>query len=289
MNKDLHFTLGFSPCPNDTFIFDALVHNKIDMEGLSFRPVIEDVETLNQHALSAQLDISKLSFYAYAFLSDKYQLLDAGAALGSGVGPLLISKKEIREPQKELRSVAIPGELTTANFLFSLFYPQIKNKKVMVFSDIEDAIMSEKVDAGVIIHENRFTYLNKGLFKIADLGSKWEAETGKPIPLGGIAVRRSLAEDVKSKINTLLKKSVEYGFANPSSSEQYIKRHSQDMNDAVIQQHIKLYVNDSSIDLGTEGREAVLALFQKAKYLNIINAITEPVFLTANSMHEQAD
>ncbi len=273
-------SIGFSPCPNDTFLFDALVHQKIDTEAISFKPVIDDVESLNRKAFLAQLDITKLSFFAYAFLSDHYQLLDSGAALGKGVGPLLISKKEFKNPEDEIRSVAIPGKYTTANFLFSLFYPHIKVKKEMVFSKIENAVLSGEVDAGVIIHENRFTYQQKGLFKIADLGTLWESSTGQAIPLGGIAIRRTLDEDLKLKVNSLLRKSVEYARSHPLAVMGYVKEHAQELDEEVIQKHIQLYVNDYSLDLGTQGREAISTLYRKGFELGLINKLTEPVFLT---------
>ncbi|TAH39951.1 MAG: 1,4-dihydroxy-6-naphthoate synthase [Bacteroidetes bacterium] len=278
-------TLGFSPCPNDTFIFDALVHAKIDCQNLSFKTILADVEGLNQKAFSSELDITKLSFFAYGFLSDKYQLLDSGAALGKGVGPLLVSKKHYTNPEKEIKSVAIPGKYTTANFLFSLFYPDIAVKKEMIFSSIEDAILNGEVDAGVIIHENRFTYEKKGLRKIADLGTEWENKTNMPIPLGGIAVRRSLSDEIKSTLNLIVRNSIEYAFANPESSTDYIRKHAQEMDEDVIRQHIDLYVNESSISLGTNGREAINLLFDKAGQLGLIEKINEPIFLKTKEMY----
>ena len=211
-------------------------------------------------------------------------MLDAGAALGKGVGPLLISKKSFNNPEKEIKSVATPGKYTTANFLFSQFYPEIKNKVEMPFSKIEDAVINGHVDAGVIIHENRFTYEKKGLIKIVDLGTKWEAETSGAIPLGGIAIRRSLPEDVKLKINNLLRKSVEFAFAHPESSHDYVRQHSQEMASDVLKRHIDLYVTESSIDLGTAGREAINTLLNKAVELKLIEKIHQPIFLKAKEM-----
>lgn len=288
MKNNTPLSIGFSPCPNDTFIFDALIHYKIDTEGISFKPELADVESLNRRAFSAELDITKLSFFAYAFLSSEYQLLDSGAALGRGVGPLLISKKKFINPGKEIKTVAIPGKHTTANFLFSLFYPHIKIKQEMVFSEIEDAVLSGQVDAGVIIHENRFTYEDKGLCKITDLGSQWESETGKSIPLGGIAIRRALDNKLKIKVNTLLKQSVEFAMANTDASKQYVKSHSQELDDDVIQKHINLYVNDSSIDLGKNGRDAVLTLYEKAQSMSLIGSLTEPIFLKTKELQFKA-
>ncbi len=285
MNNIQQLTLGFSPCPNDTFIFDAMVHNKIDCQNLNFKTELADVEKLNQKAFSSELDITKLSFFAYGFLSDRYQLLDSGSALGKGVGPLLVSKRTFLNPAAEIKSVAIPGKYTTANFLFSLFYPHIKQKKEMVFSSIEAAVLSGEVDAGVIIHENRFTYEKKGLKKIADLGTEWEKETNMPIPLGGIAVRRSLPEEVKSTINSIVRQSIEFAFANPESSANYVREHSQEMEENVIRQHIDLYVNESSISLGQQGQDAIHLLYKKAQDFGLTEKIQEPIFLKIKEMH----
>ncbi len=254
-------TLGFSPCPNDTFIFDAMIHGKIDTEGLEFAPVLDDVETLNRKAFAGELEITKLSFFAYAKVYEKYQLLSSGSALGKGVGPLFISKKKFNDPKNEIKSIAIPGKNTTAYFLFRTFFPELTNVNEMVFSDIESAILEEKVDAGVIIHENRFTYEAKGLSKIADLGDLWEKKTQLPIPLGGIAIRRDLSEDVKKKVERVLRKSVEYAFENPESSYEYVEKHAQEMSAEVRQKHIDLYVNSFSLDLGADGKKAVHEMF----------------------------
>jgi len=255
-------TLGFSPCPNDTFIFDAMIHGKIETEGLQFEVSLEDVETLNRKAISGQLEITKLSFFAFSKVSEKYQLLSSGSALGKGVGPLLISKKKFIDPTKEIKSIAIPGKNTTAYFLFKTFYPELTNVNEMVFSDIEGAVLEEKVDAGVIIHENRFTYESKGLLKIADLGDLSEKKTHLPIPLGGIAIRRDLEEDVKKKVERVLRKSVEYAFADPESSADYVKKHAQEMSVEVRKKHIELYVNSFSVELGDAGRKAIHEMFR---------------------------
>ena len=206
----MKLTLGISPCPNDTFIFDAMVNNKIDMEGMSFELVITDVEKLNKLAFQHALDITKLSYYAYAHVIKDYVLLHAGSALGNNCGPLLISKPGNQESIHERLTIAIPGKYTTANFLLSLAFPRATNKVEMLFSDIENAIMQDKVDAGVIIHENRFTYQDKGLIKIMDLGEYWESQTRLPIPLGGIAMKRNIPSEIARKVNRLLRKSVEY-------------------------------------------------------------------------------
>lgn len=275
-------TLGFSPCPNDCFIFDAMVNGRIDTEGLSFDLVMADVEELNRRAFAGNIDITKLSYHAYAHLTHEYVLLDAGSALGFGVGPLLISKYQvsgIKYQVDETTRVGIPGKYTTANFLFSLCYPNAKNKVEMLFSEIENAVLSGQVDAGVIIHENRFTYEQKGLHKIIDLGEWWEKETGAAIPLGGIVIKRELPDEVKQKVNRIIRKSVEYAFANPNASMPFVKAHAQEMEEAVMQKHIDLYVNKYSIDLGEEGKRAIKVLFNKAVNSGVVNSINKQIFL----------
>ncbi|MEK6616369.1 MAG: 1,4-dihydroxy-6-naphthoate synthase [Bacteroidota bacterium] len=264
----MKLSLGFSPCPNDCFIFDGMLHGKIDTEGLSFKPVIEDVETLNRRVRSSEfgvrsLDITKLSFFAFAQAQKNYSLLDSGSALGFGVGPLVVSKNShLRTPDSRLR-VAIPGKNTTANLLFSLAYPHLKNKTEVLFSKIEDAVLSGKFDLGVIIHESRFTYQQKRLEKVIDLGEWWEKKTGFPIPLGGIVIKKSFPKEFKEKITRIIRRSVEFAFANPESSKAFVKKHSQEMDDAVIKQHINLYVNKYSLSLGRKGKEAVSMLMKK--------------------------
>ena len=282
----MKLTLGFSPCPNDTFIFDALIHHKIDTEGLEFEVFYDDVETLNQKAFRGELDITKLSYHAFAYIVDKYVLLDAGSALGFGVGPLLICKGDPELLHSQLTidhsplTLGIPGKYTTANFLLGLAFPNATNKKELVFSEIEDAVLSNKVDVGLIIHENRFTYQDKGLKKIIDLGDYWEKQTGCAIPLGGIVANRNLPLDVQHKINRVLKKSVEFAFANPKSGLEFIRSHAQEMSEEVMYKHIELYVNKYSVDLGEEGRKAIQILFDTAREKNIIPEIKEEIFLT---------
>ncbi|HEY0055189.1 MAG TPA: 1,4-dihydroxy-6-naphthoate synthase [Pedobacter sp.] len=275
----MKLTLGFSPCPNDTFIFDALIHKKIDTEGLEFTVSYDDVETLNKKAFDNELDITKLSFHAFAYVADNYALLDAGSALGFGVGPLLLSKNPDEDLNSNLR-VGIPGKYTTANFLLSLAYPHLSNKTEMLFSNIEDALVRDEIDLGLIIHENRFTYQDKGLHKVIDLGEYWERETGCAIPLGGIVIKRTLSDDVKLKVNRVLQRSVEFAFANPKSGVAFIKSHAQSMDEAVMFQHIELYVNKYSIDLGQEGRKAIKVLFEKAQSLGVIPKIEKDIFLS---------
>ena len=260
----MRLTLGFSPCPNDTFIFDALVNQKIETEGFSFETKLEDVETLNQWAFKGELDITKLSFAAGLKVADKYRLLNSGSALGRGCGPLLIARKDIPLTSVKDLTIAIPGENTTANLLFSIAFPGATHKKIMVFSDIENAVLNGDVDAGVIIHENRFTYQLKGLVKLIDLGEFWEATTGQPIPLGGIFIRRDLPEAVQQKVDELIHNSLEHAFSGYPSLSSYVKDHAQEMDEQVMRQHIDLYVNQFSLDLGEEGKIAVEKLKEMA-------------------------
>jgi 1,4-dihydroxy-6-naphthoate synthase len=256
----MKLTLGFSPCPNGTFIFDALVNKKIDTEGLEFEPVLEDVQTLNAWAVEQKLDISKLSFPALFSQANNYSILNSGAALGKGVGPLLIAKRMVNVPDICHCKIAIPGENTTANFLLRYAFPQVKNLVPMLFSFIEEAVLNGKVDLGVIIHENRFTYQQKGLYKICDLGEVWETREGLPIPLGCIAVKKSLPPDVQNKIDDLIKKSLQFAFESYPSISSYVSEHAQEMEEEVMRKHIELYVNDYSIDLGENGKEAIMKL-----------------------------
>jgi 1,4-dihydroxy-6-naphthoate synthase len=274
-------SIGFSPCPNDCFIFDAIVNQRIDLEGLEFDVKMEDVETLNRWAVEEKLDCTKLSFHAFAHLSNSYQLLNSGSALGFNCGPLLISKKEIS--QEDIRSknlnIAIPGKLTTANFLLAIAFPEATQKTEMLFSEIENAVLSGKVDLGLIIHENRFTYKQKGLKKIIDLGEFWESLIHAPIPLGGIVIKRSLPDEIKQRVNRIIQKSVQYAFAHPEESMPFIKEHAQEMDPIVMQQHIQLYVNEYSVDLGKTGREAIDLMMQKAKELQLVNEINPDLYV----------
>jgi 1,4-dihydroxy-6-naphthoate synthase len=276
-NKKL--TIGFSPCPNDTFIFDALIHHKIDTEGLTFDVYLGDVEDLNQKAFNNELDITKLSYHAYGYFTDKYVLLDAGSALGAGCGPLLITKPTTLHSSLNTLKIAIPGKYTTANFLLSIAHPEATNKVEMLFSDIEDAVLSGKVDAGLIIHENRFTYQQKGLEKIFDLGEYWEKTTSSLIPLGGIVMKRNLPTETIHKVNRLLRKSIEYAFENPDSPLAYMQCHAQEMDIKVMMQHVDLYVNKYSIDLGDEGKSAITKMFNLAEEKGIIPKISNSLFV----------
>ena len=271
----MKLTLGFSPCPNDTFIFDALINKKIDAEGLEFDAVLEDVETLNQWAFEGRLDVTKLSYPAFFQNLDKYVLLNSGAALGKGVGPILISKFQTQNSKVEDLLIALPGENTTANLLFSFAYPQAKKKIFMRFDRIEDFVLNDSSRAspiagdlkgalGVIIHENRFTYQQKGLYKVTELGEYWEEKMNSSIPLGGIAAKRSIDKAISLQVDKLIKKSIEFAFSNYPLIKDYVKQHSQEMGEEVMRQHIELYVNNFSIDLGKDGKKSIETLYKVA-------------------------
>ncbi len=257
----MKLTFAYSPCPNDTFMFEPIVSGRIDTEGLKFEMHLADVEELNRCAIDDTYDITKLSFNAYTRLTNQYQLLNAGSALGRKCGPLLISKKSMNSEDVKNAKIAIPGQNTTANFLLSFAYPDLQNKSEMIFSEVEASILSGETDAGVIIHENRFTFQDRGLVQIKDLGEHWEEKTGYPIPLGGIVTRRRFTEDLKQKIDRVIARSVAYAQAHPESGNEYIRSHAQEMDIDVMKSHINLYVNDFSANIGSEGRAAINYLF----------------------------
>jgi 1,4-dihydroxy-6-naphthoate synthase len=266
----MKLTLGFSPCPNDTFIFDALVNHKIDTEGLDFELVTEDVQTLNRLALEGNIDVTKISYGVWPLVQDRYTLLNSGSALGKGVGPLLITGNEaVTAENLADKTVLIPGENTTAHLLFSLAFPQVKHKQFVVFNQIEEALLQQQADAGVIIHENRFTYMQKGLKKIIDLGDYWEKTTGAPIPLGGIIANQGLSPDTIAKVDRLIRKSLEYAFERYPELPAYVKDNAQEMEEGVMRQHIDLYVNQYSLDLGEEGNKAIDTLCSVYNRLHI--------------------
>ncbi|HQX73891.1 MAG TPA: 1,4-dihydroxy-6-naphthoate synthase [Chitinophagaceae bacterium] len=275
----MKLTLGFSPCPNDTFIFDALINKKIDTEGLEFDVVLQDVETLNQWALEGKLDVTKLSFPAFFKSLEYYTLLNAGSALGKGVGPILItdSQQEITNEEINQASIALPGVNTTANLLFSFAYPEAKDKRFMLFSAIEEALVNKETDLGVIIHENRFTYQQKGLRKVKDLGEYWEERMELPLPLGGIAINQWVKRSLALKVNELIRKSLDFAFKNYPLIPDYVKQHSQEMSEDVMRKHIDLYVNNYSLDLGDEGKLAIESLYQVFLELNNQEADDEDV------------
>jgi 1,4-dihydroxy-6-naphthoate synthase len=277
----MNLSLAFSPCPNDCFMFDAIVNRRIDLEGLEFTVRLADIEALNMAAFAGEVDVTKLSFHAYAYCADTYVLLDAGSALGRNCGPLLISKRAISMEEVAAGNlrIAIPGKYTTANFLCGLAFPQAQDKTELLFSDIEAAVLDGRYDAGLIIHENRFTYEAKGLRKIVDLGEFWEAETGAPIPLGGIVIRRSLPDEVKQKVNRLVRRSVEYAFAHRDASRPYVRAHAQEMSEDVMYRHIDLYVNEYSVSLGADGKRAIDVLFDRARNSGLIPPVSGSLIL----------
>lgn len=269
-------TLGYSPCPNDTFIFDALVHGRIDTGGLRFQERLEDVETLNRLAAEAVLDVTKVSYCAVPYLLDEYVLLRSGGALGRGCGPLLVAREGVEVSDLRTGRIAIPGRNTTANLLLRLWNPELLLGAERVYSDIMPAVARGEMDAGLIIHESRFTYPEHGLRKLLDLGEWWETETGLPIPLGGIVARRSLGQDTIRQVEDAIRRSVEYAFAAPEASRSYVREHAQEMDEMVMHEHIALYVNTFSIDLGAEGERAARELLSRAARSGLVPATESP-------------
>lgn len=274
----MKLTLGFSPCPNDTYIFDALVHGKVDTEGLEFEYYMQDVEKLNEGAFTERPDVTKLSFNAFLNLAGRYLLLDSGAALGFGSGPLVVSRNITHFNELAGKTVGIPGIYTTANLLFSLAINTNVQKKVLLFSDIVNAILSSEIDAGVIIHESRFTYQSSGLIKLLDLGEFWEQKTGSPVPLGGIVAHQRLGNETIAKVNRSIRRSVEFANDHKTELSEFIRCNAKEMDDTVIQKHIDLYVNKFSISLGSLGEKAVLQMFEFAIANGIIPKMPEQIF-----------
>jgi len=275
-----HLSLGYSPCPNDTFIFYALIHGKISVGELSFKETLLDVENLNQKALSGELDITKISFSALGHLRDTYCLLRSGSALGRGCGPLIVSKYRYSIEELRSKTIAIPGRMTTAFLLLQLYDPELGDSEIieMSFDRIMSEVASGRVDAGLIIHEGRFTYPSYGLVEIIDLGQWWEEETGLPIPLGGIVAKRSLQRDIVGRVEDLIRQSIMYAFTHRDEPMDYIRAHAQEMSEDVIKKHINLYVNDFSIDLGDEGIRAVRELISRAEDAGIISPSKRDIF-----------
>lgn len=272
-------TLGFSPCPNDTFMFYPLVHNLVDTGGLSYRERLEDVETLNRLALDGVLDISKVSYHAFGHIRSEYALLRSGSALGRGCGPLLVAAGTTSLSELRVKTIAVPGQHTTALLLLKLFDPKLANFIVMPFNEIMDSVLKGNVDAGLIIHESRFTYQGFGLHKLLDLGEWWENETGLPIPLGGIVARRSLGVETIAAVERALRHGVEYARAHPEEAARYIGEHAHEMSPDVCASHIGLYVNDFSADLGNEGIEAISCLMQRAELAGLVEPSSVPLFI----------
>lgn len=253
--------LGFSPCPNDTFMLYALMHAKIDLHGFQFEETILDVEELNEHAVKGTFDMTKLSFRTYYDVCNDYALLHAGAALGHQNGPLLIANAPMSEDELVRATIAIPGDRTTAAFLLHDAYPKVSRTTPMLFSDIESAIASQEVDAGVIIHETRFMYADRGFVLLSDLGEKWEEKTGGPIPLGGFVARHALDERVKVQLADLLEASIRYAMTHYDEVLPYMKHHAQELDNEVIKKHVEMFVNDYSLQLGELGEKAIHTMF----------------------------
>ncbi|VVB95097.1 1,4-dihydroxy-6-naphtoate synthase [uncultured archaeon] len=270
-------SLGYSPCPNDTFIFYALVHNKIKAD-MVFSEILEDVETLNRMAFQKELDVTKASFHAFGHLREDYCLLHSGSALGRGCGPLIVAKNHIRKDELCGKKIAIPGRMTTAYLLLKLYAPDVNKIVEMPFDRIMNAVSLGTVDAGLIIHESRFTYPDYKLIKLVDLGEWWEEETGLPIPLGGILAKRNLGTGVIREVDLLLKRSIEYAFQNRDLTRGYIKEHAQELENEVIDQHINLYVNDYTLNIGG-GIKAVEKLFDTGEEMNLFPHSDKPLFV----------
>jgi 1,4-dihydroxy-6-naphthoate synthase len=273
-------SLGFSPCPNDTFIFYALARGKIPGRALAFRPVLEDVETLNRMALRGALDLTKASFGALGLLREQYVLLRSGAALGRGCGPLVVARGQVAMDALRGKRIAVPGEHTTANLLLRLHDPALaENAASMPFHRVMEAVRDGEAEAGVIIHESRFTYPSYGLVKVLDLGEWWESETGHPIPLGCILARRTLGEEAVRCAEDMIRESVRYAFENPEAAAPYVREHARELDRKVIAEHIGLYVNDYTVDLGQEGRAAVRELLGRAAECGVAPPSRRPLFL----------
>ena len=278
MKNRITLKIGFSPCPNDTFIFDALVNQKMDTGNLHFEPVLEDVQTLNQWALEGKLPVTKLSYGVLPLVTDRYKLLNSGSALGSGVGPLLIAKDMLNAQDVNQQTIAIPGKNTTAHLLFSLAFPAAGRKEFLRYDEVENFVLEGK-GLGVIIHENRFTYEAKGLKKIMDLGTYWEQTIGTAIPLGGIVIDKNLPLDVQKQTENLIKQSTALSFEHYPKLSEFITKNAQEMSEDVMRKHINLYVNDFTLQLGEEGKKAVRALMQVYATLNNGKAIPNDFFI----------
>jgi 1,4-dihydroxy-6-naphthoate synthase len=276
----MRLTLGFSPCPNDTFIFDAMVHGRIDTEGLEFDYFLTDVEELNRKALNADVDVTKISYHAFAYVAQNYLILDAGSALGHRNGPLLISKNRIGISELPGLRIAIPGKYTTANLLFSIAWPEVVNKSEYLFSNIEEALLKDEVDAGLIIHETRFTYYRRGLHKLADMGEYWETLTGLPIPLGAIVIKRNIPDDIALKVNRVVRRSLEYAYKDSFASYDFVSGNAREMDSTIMNNHIKLFVNEYTLNLGKKGRDAIIELFRIAGEKGVIPSLPDRIFLT---------
>ena len=271
-------SLGYSPCPNDTFLFYALVHGQLP-QAPPFDEVLEDVETLNGMASREELDVVKVSFHALGHFLDRYCLLHSGGALGRGCGPLVVAAREMDPGDLASTCIAIPGRLTTAALLLRLFLPGERELVEIPFDRIMSAVEGGEVAAGVIIHESRFTFPEYGLHQIVDLGAWWEQSTGHPIPLGGIAARRDLGPELVARIDSNLQASLKYAYANPEKVRGYVAEHAQEMQVQVMDAHIALYVNDYTVDYGRDGEAAIEDLMGRARAAGIVPSADFPLFI----------
>jgi 1,4-dihydroxy-6-naphthoate synthase len=278
----MKLTLGFSSCPNDTFIFDALVNSKIN-HRFSFDITIADVEELNLLAQAGELDVTKMSCLAYSCAASKYLICESGSALGRGNGPLFVSKMKVYPDEIPFLKIAVPGEYTTAAFLLKYAFPTVRKPEVLLFSEIEDALLNNEVDAGVLIHEGRFTYRDKGLQLIRDLGERWELFTKQPVPLGCIALNRNLPEDVRRDFSTALRDSIIFAADNPASSREYVRKYAREQSEEITGKHIELFVNDYTLALRDDGRKAVEFFLNETKRLEIVQSLPEQIFNDAGA------
>jgi len=264
-NERVNLSVAYSPCPNDTFIFNDLANGTLGGPELTLDVHLHDVETLNRMALEGVYDVTKVSFAAYLRARQKYELLSVGAALGYGCGPLVVARREMGPDEFAGCKIAVPGELTTAHLLLRLWAPQFRQRVFVRYDEVMPMVASGEVDAGVIIHEGRFVYAHAGLVKLADLGEWWQGRTGLPIPLGGIVARRSLGGETIERFENLLRQAIRNSQANPDAAGPYIREHAREMDPAVLAEHIKTFVNDYSMDIGDDGRAAIRRLGEMAR------------------------
>ncbi len=277
--------LAISTCPNDTFAFHAILENEIDLRGLSFNTRLLDIQQLNDGLFAGQFDVAKASFHAAALLTDQTVVLPSGSALGFGVGPLLLAARSGSNPADDSaagRIVLCPGKHTTATMLFRIFYKDaIQSGNVTIrqtlFSDIMPELEKRTADYGVCIHEGRFTWQDAGLACVEDLGTRWEDETGSPLPLGGILAKRALGSDLIARLQSVLRESVQWGLDHPEQTLPTMRKHAQEFSDEVLMQHVKLYVNDWTVELGEVGQKALKGLSEKAKACGIIPQHSSPI------------
>ncbi len=269
--------MGISTCPNDTFAFHALLNRKVDWRGLDFKIELLDIEQLNERLFSNVWDVAKASFHAALLLSNDTVVLPSGSALGFGVGPLLLASKPNQRPQESHQLTLCPGQHTTANLLFNLFYADTTKIEHRVFSEIMPTLQRGEADFGVCIHEGRFTWQEQGLYLVEDLGSRWENETNAPLPLGGILASRNLPQETLSIIQNVISDSLRYGMDHPEEALESMRKYAQEFDDQVLMQHVELYVNQWTLDLGEVGQEALKVLWERANSIGLVNSTSPPI------------